>query len=120
KYLGVLVDGELKWHAQTMRVVDNTTKWVMLFHRLTKPTTGVGLRLMRQLYMSVGVPKLTYALDVWYTPPHKEAGKKRNGGSVKATKLMTKVQRITTIAITGALKSTSTDALDTHAGIPPT
>jgi hypothetical protein len=73
-------------------------------------------------YLAVGVPKMTYALDTWYTPPHKPPGKKRNSGSVKATKLMTHVQQLATIAITGALKSTSTDAqpLDAHSGIPPT
>jgi hypothetical protein len=26
---------------------------------------------MRQLYLAVAVPKITYGLDVWYTPPHK-------------------------------------------------
>jgi len=120
KYLGVLIDPELRWKAQTMRAIEKATKWVLLFKRLTKPSTGVRLKLMRQLYLAVGVPKMTYALDVWYTPPHKGIGKKRNSGSVTALRQMSKIQRIATIAITGALRSTATDTLDAHANIPPT
>lgn len=62
---------------------------------------------------------MTYAADVWYTPPHKEIGKQRNSGSVKVLRLMTKAQRIATIAITGALQSTANDVLDAHANITP-
>ena len=38
--------------------------------RLTKPSTGVRARLMRQLYLSVALPKITYGIDIWYTPPY--------------------------------------------------
>ncbi|KAH6899298.1 hypothetical protein BKA70DRAFT_1115589, partial [Coprinopsis sp. MPI-PUGE-AT-0042] len=120
KYLGVQVDAELRWNTQEMHAVERATKWVMLYKRLTKPSTGVRMQLMKQMYMAVGVPKMTYALDVWYRPPLKEEGKRRNTGSVRAMKMMTKVQRMATLAITGAMRSTATDVLDAHAGIPPT
>ncbi|KAF9546883.1 hypothetical protein CPC08DRAFT_615544, partial [Agrocybe pediades] len=55
----------------------------------------------------------------WYTPPHKTLGKKKNSGSVTALRLMAKIQRMATIAITGALRSTATDTLEAHANIPP-
>jgi len=103
KYLRVLVDPELRWKAQTMRAVEKATKWVMLFKRLTEPSTGVRLKLMRQLYLLVGIPKLTYALDVWYTPPYKQLGKERNSGSIAALRQLTKIQQMVTIAIIGAL-----------------
>ncbi|KAH6908836.1 hypothetical protein BKA70DRAFT_1029266, partial [Coprinopsis sp. MPI-PUGE-AT-0042] len=120
KYLGVLVDSELRWNSQTMQAVEKATQWVMMYKRLTKPSTGVRSKLMRQLYMAVGVPKMTYALEVWYDPPLKEEGRKRNSGSVRALKLMARVQRMATLAITGYMKSTANDLLDAHAGIPPT
>lgn len=119
KYLGIIVNAELKWKSQTMRAVEKATKWVMMYKRLTKPITGMRLRLVHHLWLSVGIPKLTYALDVWYTPPHKQLGKTRNTGSVMATKLMTRVQRTASLAITGAFKSTATDIADAHAGLPP-
>lgn len=74
---------------------------------------------MRQLYLSVAVPKLTYGLDVWYTPPAKLEGAKKRTGSVSALKGMQKAQRVATLAITGALRTTPTDILDSHAGILP-
>lgn len=103
-----------------MHAIEKATKWVMLFKRITKPSTGVQLKLMRQLYLSVGVPKMTYALDTWYTPPHRLLGMKRNSGSVAVLRQMTKIQCMATIAMTGALRSTATDTLDAHANIPPT
>jgi len=63
------------------------------------------------------IPKMTYGLDVWYTPPHKEQGKKRNSGSVKYLKEFGKLQHLVTLAITGAFCTTPTDLLDAHAGL---
>ena len=47
---------------------------------------------MRQLYISVAVPKMTYALDVWFVPPHKKEGKRNNSSSVRVLKSMGKIQ----------------------------
>lgn len=33
---------------------------------------------------------MTYGLDVWYTPPHKEPGSTKNSGSVKALRELSK------------------------------
>ena len=41
-------------------------KWVMAFKQFAWPATGIQAKLMRQLYNSVAVPKLTYAAEVWY------------------------------------------------------
>jgi ribonuclease HI len=75
---------------------------------------------MRQLYISVAVPKMTYGLDLWYIPPSKPVGAKRNHGSVAALRGLQKIQRIATLAITGSLRTTPTDYLDVHADILPT
>ena len=81
--------------------------------------TGIGLsaRFMRCLYLTVAVPKMTYSLDVWYTPLHRELGKIRNSGLVKALKELSKLQQIAALATMGALCTTPTDLLDTHAGL---
>jgi hypothetical protein len=64
KYLGVQVDAELRWNTQEMHAVERAMKWVLLYKQLTKPSTGVRMQLMKQMYMAVGVPKMMYALDV--------------------------------------------------------
>jgi ribonuclease HI len=119
KYLGVLIDSQLRWNEQAQRATANATKWTLQFRRLTKITTGVGPKLMRQLYLAVALPKITYGLDVWYTPPTKPAGYTKNIGSVGILRNLQKVQRMATTAITGTLRSAPTDLIDAHAGILP-
>ena len=86
KYLGVQIDSQLRWKEQAQRATANATKWILQYRRLTRTTTGVNARLMRQLYLAVALPKITYGLDVWYTPPHQADRihqKHRIGGHIK-------------------------------------
>lgn len=119
KYLGIHIDQELRWNVQVHEAVAKATKYMLMFRRLTKPATGIGPKLMRRLYTSVAIPKLTYGADIWYTPPHTLPGKTRRSGSVGALKQLERVQRIATLAITGAFRTTPTDLLDAHAGLLP-
>jgi ribonuclease HI/endonuclease/exonuclease/phosphatase family metal-dependent hydrolase len=119
KYLGVQIDSQLRWKEQAQRAIANATNWILQFRRLTRPSTGVKSRLMRQLYLSVALPKITYGLDVWYTPPTKPAGFSRNTGSVGVLRSLQKTQRLATTAITGTLRSAPTDLIDAHAGLLP-
>jgi hypothetical protein len=115
KYLGIQIDSKLKWREQAQRATANATKWVLQFRRLTKPTTGVNAKLMRQLYLAVALPKITYGIDIWYTPPFKPAGQTRNAGSVGALHNLKKIQRMAMLAITGTLRSSPNDYVDIHA-----
>jgi ribonuclease HI len=119
KYLGIHVDNQLRWTTQTNEAIAKATKWILLYKRLTKPSLGLSAKFMRRLYITVAIPKMTYGLDVWYTPPHKPVGKRKNTGSVKALKEFNKLQRIATIAINGALRTSPNDLLDAHAGLLP-
>ena len=119
KYLGIYVDNQLRWTTHLQKATEKATNWALNFRRLTRPSTGVSSKLMRQLYIATVIPKMTYGLDVWYTPPTKPLGYRQNIGSVAALRQMTKIQRIATLAITGGIKSTPTDLLDAHAGVLP-
>jgi ribonuclease HI len=119
KYLGVQIDTQLRWKEQVQRAVSNATKWLLQYRRLTRPSSGTNARLMRQLYISVALPKITYGLDIWYTPPTKRAGQTRSTGSAAALRQLQKTQRIATLAIIGALRTTPTDFADAHAGLLP-
>ena len=95
------------------------TKWMLAFRRLARPATGISLWLMRQMYCAMALPKMTYAVDVWYTPMRRKEGAKKTSGSVGITRKLTSVQHMASLAITGALRSTPTDLLDLHAGLWP-
>src|ERR1700735_5229355 len=104
---------------QAHKGVANATKWIMQFRRLTKISTGINAKLLRQLYISVAISKMTYAINVWYTPPTKPLGFKRNTGSVGVLHQMQKLQRVASLSIVGGMRSTPTDLLDAHACIFP-
>ena len=119
KYLGIHVDQHLNWKVQVKKTTEKGKAWVLQYRRLTKIAKGISPRLMRQLFIGAGLPKITYGAEVWYIPPHMPAGKKRRKGSVQALKELGKIQRIAVLAIAGALKTTPNDALNAQVGILP-
>ena len=119
KYLGIQIDVNLRWKEQAQRATANATKWILQFRRLTRVSSGVKAKLMRQLYLAVALPKITYGIDIWYTPPSKPIGYTRNTGSVGALRNLEKIQRIATLAITGTLRSSPNDYVDIHANVLP-
>ena len=72
---------------------------------------------MRQLYCTVGVPRFTYAADVWYTPVTRGTRGTKASGSVGVTRQLTSVQHIAVTAITGALRTTAMDIMEAHANV---
>ena len=102
---------------QAEKTIAKAVKWTLLFCRLSKPLTGIHAKYMRQLYSTVAILKFTYAADIWFTPVQRHVGKKKATGSVGVVRKLTSVQRIATIAITGAMKTTVTDILEAHANI---
>ena len=119
KYLGIYVNTQLKWREQEQRAIANATKWILQYKRLSRPSTRVSNKLMQQLYLSVALPKITYGIDAWYTPPVKPTGHTKNTGSVKALHGLQKAQRLATLAITGTLQTTPNNFVDIHAGTLP-
>ena len=119
KYLGIHVSAQLKWTIQAQKGIANATKWVMQFHRLTWILTGLSIQLLHQLYITVVIPKMTYAIDIWYTPLTKPPGHRRSVGSVGVLWQMTKLQRMASLGIIGHMRSTPTDLLDAHTGLLP-
>jgi hypothetical protein len=119
KYLGILVDQHLNWKTHLAYVVAKAKAWLLQVRRYTRPSTGLSATYMRRLYISVAIPKITYGLEAWYTPPFLPEGKQVRRGSVKALTEFTKLQRIVTLSIAGVLRSTETDVLDGHTNILP-
>jgi hypothetical protein len=115
----VTFDQELRWTTQAKSALAKATKWTLMYRCLAKQSAGINAKLMRKLYLAVAVPKLTYAVDVWYTPVHHEEGHSKCSGSVGIINQLARVQRLGTLAITGALRSTATDVADLHANVLP-
>ena len=75
------------------------------------PQTNKTIHRSRQQTHEVSIfsSRTSQGLDIWYSPLTKQAGASRNTGSVKA---LQRLQRMATLAITGALRSTPTNLLD--------
>lgn len=94
-------------------------KLLLACNRLTRPTFGLPPKYMQRLYTAIVVPKVEYALPVWYFPPHRVPNRKQQVGSVHHLRLLSKIQRLASILISGGFRTTSTDVLELHANIAP-
>ena len=68
KFLGVMMDQELRWGQQADSMLAKATKWLLVHRRLARPRSGANLKAMHQLYCAVAILKMTYVIEVWYTP----------------------------------------------------
>lgn len=119
KYLGIVLDRRLRWREHADMAIAKGTSVVLAIGRLARPTFGLPHSHIRQLFQAVVVPKMEYGLPVWYTPVRQVEGSSRLKGSVGLARRLGKVQRVAALLITGAFKSTSSIALDYHAGLLP-
>ncbi|QRV84548.1 Reverse transcriptase from transposon X-element protein [Ceratobasidium sp. AG-Ba] len=130
KFLGVIFDQQLRWKEQAAKAVATGTAWVGQMKRVARINHGFSAHAMRRLHQCVLIPRISYAADVWFTPivrsKKKSANKlgsgeknPRDSGLVGFARKLATVQRRSAIAITGALRTTSTMALDAHANILP-
>ncbi|QRV88338.1 ribonuclease H-like protein [Ceratobasidium sp. AG-Ba] len=130
KFLGVIFDQQLRWKEQAAKAVASGTAWAGQIKRVARINHGFSAHAMRRLHQCVLIPRISYAADVWFTPitrskkkPVSELGQgernPRDYGSVGFARKLASVQRLSAIAITGALRTTSTMALDAHANILP-
>ncbi|KAH9943966.1 hypothetical protein B0H21DRAFT_679346, partial [Amylocystis lapponica] len=119
KLLGVHIDQELRWHHHVDTAVAKGTKLLLAAKRLTRPSFGLPPRYIRRIYTSVVVPRVEYALPVWYEPTRTIPGRKFPKGSTGFANRIGKVQRLACQMITGAFRCTATDVLELHANIKP-
>jgi len=71
----------------------------------------------RKLYVSVAIPRVLYAIDIWCAPPYDDG--QRQYGMIKITRQLATIQRLGALAITGGLRILATDALDATAFLLP-
>ncbi|EJD33663.1 hypothetical protein AURDEDRAFT_48899, partial [Auricularia subglabra TFB-10046 SS5] len=113
RYLGVILDKELRWHAQVDSTVPKSTASVLAIGRLASGRFGLPYRFIRNLYISVVRPKMEYGVALWYTPIQEVPDSPRRRGRLE------RVQRVAARLITGAFKTSPTDTLEYLADLLP-
>lgn len=105
KFLGVIVDEELRFKQHASFALAKGTKYMLACSRMTRPTKGIHGRLLRKLYEGVVIPEMLYAADVWCAGLLEKGKGQKNGGRGArcfAAK-MTRVQRMATSMIMGGM-----------------
>jgi ribonuclease HI len=119
KYLGLMLDKELRWHAQTEQAIAKGTSATLAVARLARPALGMPHRHIRQLYQTVVQPRMEYGLVVWYQPVRAGTNGGCKRGSVGTARKLGKVQNLAARQIVGGLRSTPIDFLNFHANLLP-
>lgn len=109
KYLGVVLDAKLTWNPHVEKAAKKSLATFMMTRRAFSCTWGLNPAMVNWLYTGVIRPSLVYGAGVWWPKVQQKT----------AVKHLTKVQRAVCLGITGAMKSTSTDALQAILNIPP-
>jgi Reverse transcriptase (RNA-dependent DNA polymerase) len=120
KFLGVIVDNKLNWKGQCAAATAKGQDWLIQFNRLAWALQGINAKYTRQLYLSIAVPRMLYAADIFLTPQQnvgKQAKDTRNNRA--AINKLASIQRKAAIMITGAMKTTATDVVETMANLIP-
>ncbi|CDO73955.1 hypothetical protein BN946_scf185043.g2 [Trametes cinnabarina] len=118
RFLGVLMDQGLRFK-QHVALVREGSCLVTQIRRLATVRNGLTLPIVRRLYLAVVVPSLMYAADTFLTPVRKLPGHSRAHGTVGHVRRLAIVQRQALLAMTGALRTAPTDALEAHAKVLP-
>ena len=109
KYLGIIFDTRLSWKHHIKYVCAKAKKMLIKINAVSNIKWGLPNQSCRFLYLSAIQPILLYGAIVW-----------GNALSVKANlKLYTQTERVALISITGALRTSPTNALYVLAGILP-
>ena len=120
RYLSLIFDPKLRWNLHHSKVLASAVLWTTQVARLGRQKIGLPPEKIRRLYLSVAMPRITYAADIWYTPVSpSESNPTSRSGSVRIAQKLGAIQRRALITLSGALRSTASDLLETHANILP-
>ena len=119
KFLGVILDQELRWKEHAAYAIAKGASHAMLLCRLSSSSHGIPAKLIRQLYRAVAIPKMTYAASVWFKPMLNAGLPNSVHGSKGIAAKMSQIQRTAALAITGAMRTSPSDSTEAHANLLP-
>jgi ribonuclease HI len=114
RYLGVIFDEKLKFHAHLDYVTKKGTKFALALSSIARITWGTPFKYMRRLYTAVIRPRIQYGAAIWHRPEDK-----RNSPISSQVSSLTTVQRLAMTTITGCFRTTSTAALQHETELLP-
>lgn len=109
KYLGVQVDYKRNFWDHLMETSAKSESMYSRMRSATSANWGINQTTSRVIYKAVFVPRLSYAVSIW----------EKALLTGKAVKRLGSKQRRALLSVTGAYKTTSTDALQVAAGCLP-
>lgn len=109
KYLGVTLDTRLNWKAHIEKTIEKAIRCFWACRRMVGRTWGLQPKMISWLYTHVIIPKITYGAIAWW---HK-TNEKTTANKLEA------IQRMAELAITGAMRTTPTAAMNMLLGLPP-
>jgi len=120
RFLEVMINNRLNWKAQYATTLTKGQEWLIQFSRIAHTSKGVHAKYFCQLYLSITIPQMLYATDIFLTPKQ-NIGKNTENNKAKQAILtkLTSIQQQAAIMITGAMSTTATDALEVMANILP-
>lgn len=109
KYLGLHLDPKLNWNIHIQKRLQKATITLWNCRRMFGTNWGLKPRVLCWIYTAIVRPMISYGAVVWWPRCHI--------GSIQNQ--LTKVQRLALVAITGALKTTPTSALEALLNVEP-
>jgi len=102
KYLGVIVDSRLTWREHVDVKMRKAQNLLWACRKASGVTWGLGPRVVHRLYVSIIRPSVTFASLVWWPGCQTASAKKK----------LSRVQRLACLGITGAVRTTPTNAVE--------
>ena len=117
KFLGIIIDEELRFKEQLASTVAKGTKYTLTCRRLAKPSLGIKNKFTRLLFNSMVIPKMLYGIDIWGAKMVADLGKR--AGRKGQGKILERVLQTHAITSSGAMRMTTTDAAVAHTNLTP-
>ena len=109
KYLGVVFDPKLSFAQHVEQRVRKATFILCQCRRTFSRTWGLTPKMVNWIYTSVVRPYLAYGVIAWWSRVQLEVSRK----------MLSKVQRLACVSITGVMRTTPTAALEVLLDLPP-
>ncbi len=121
KCLGVVIDNELQFREHAAQAIAKGAKWSIALKRMCQGIKGIPAHLACRLYINAAVPSFLYAADVFLPNCSARTAKDGSPQYLKCgpTAKLASTQRQAALAITGAIRTTATNAAEVHANLLP-
>ncbi|XP_055714430.1 uncharacterized protein LOC129808685 [Phlebotomus papatasi] len=109
KYLGLMLDSKLTWNAHITYITNKAIKALWTCRKMVGQKWGLKPHIIVWIYESIVRPIIAYGCLVWW----------KKTQQTKATNQLQKVQRLACLAVTGAMRSCPTAAMEAILDIVP-